>query len=159
MVLDEFAVLGHMQSIETAAGLVAGFGVKLWVVLQDLTQAKRHYRDSWETFISNAGIATFWGNTDRTTLEYISERLGQTGVRIQQPSGATPNARLAGASATREELRVQRLLAGDEAARVLAKDHWRILVLAAGERPVILQRIRYYDDENFVGRFDSADVE
>jgi type IV secretion system protein VirD4 len=50
MILDEFHVLGHMKSLETAAGLMAGFGVKLWVVLQDLTQIKRDYRDSWETF-------------------------------------------------------------------------------------------------------------
>ena len=37
-VLEEFPSLGHMRSIETAAGLMAGFGVKLWSVLQDLTQ-------------------------------------------------------------------------------------------------------------------------
>ena len=31
--LDEFAVLGHMQSVERAAGQIAGFGVKLWPVI------------------------------------------------------------------------------------------------------------------------------
>ncbi len=31
-VLDEFPALGHMQAIETAAGLMAGFGVKLWTI-------------------------------------------------------------------------------------------------------------------------------
>ena len=155
MVLDEFPVLGHMKAVETAAGLMAGFGVKLWVVLQDLSQVKRLYRDSWETFISNAGVATFWANSDQTTLNYISERLGQTSVRTVQPSGATPGARLSGASPTREDLRVQRLLASDEAARVLARDKWRILVLAAGKRPVLLQRIRYYQDQPFAGLFDA----
>src|SRR5690606_18219425 len=33
-VLEEVPALGHMRSIETAAGLMAGFGVKLWSVLQ-----------------------------------------------------------------------------------------------------------------------------
>lgn len=154
MVLDEFPVLGHMKAIETAAGLVAGFGVKLWLVLQDLTQVKRLYRDSWETFISNAGVATFWANADQTTLNYISERLGQTSVRSVQPSGATPSARLSGASPIREDLRVQRLLASDEAARVLSRDKERILVLAIGKRPVLLQRIKYYADKPFAGLFD-----
>ena len=32
-VLDEFAALGHMESIEKAAGQIAGFGVKLWPVI------------------------------------------------------------------------------------------------------------------------------
>jgi type IV secretion system protein VirD4 len=155
MILDEFHVLGHMKALETAAGLMAGFGVKLWVVLQDLTQIKRHYQDSWETFISNAGVATFWANADQTTLEYISQRLGQTSLRIQQPTGATPGARLSGASAVREELRVQRLLSSDEAARVFAREKGRLLVLAAGKRPAILKRAMYYQDKPFAGLWDT----
>jgi len=30
--LDEFAILGHMKQIEDAAGQIAGFGVKLWLI-------------------------------------------------------------------------------------------------------------------------------
>ncbi|MCZ0963491.1 type IV secretory system conjugative DNA transfer family protein [Paracoccus benzoatiresistens] len=39
--LDVIAALGHMESIEKAAGQIAGFGVKLWPVVQDLTQLQR----------------------------------------------------------------------------------------------------------------------
>src|SRR3954449_4333336 len=78
--LDEFAVLGHMQSIERAAGQIAGFGCKLWPVIQDLTQLQRDYQKGWETFIGNAGLLTFFGNTDLTTLEHISKRLGETEI-------------------------------------------------------------------------------
>lgn len=154
LLLDEFHVLGHFKAIETSAGLVAGFGVKLWTVLQDIGQLKRHYRESWETFIANAGVLSVWGNSDQTTLEYISQRLGQTGVRIMQPSGATSGARLAGASALREELRVQRLLAPHEVESLLAREKRRVLVMAAGSRPVILQRPIYYEDKPFAGLFD-----
>jgi type IV secretion system protein VirD4 len=78
--LDEFAVLGHMQPIERAAGQIAGFGVKLWPVIQDLTQLQRDYEKAWETFMGNAGLLTFFGNTDLTTLEHVSKRLGDTEV-------------------------------------------------------------------------------
>ena len=74
--LDEFAALGHMESIEKAAGQVASFGVKLWPVIQDLTQLQRDYKEAWETFMGNAGLLTFFGNTDLTTLDHISKRLG-----------------------------------------------------------------------------------
>lgn len=154
MVLDEFPVLGHMKSIETAAGLVAGFGVKLWVILQDLGQIERHYKASWQTFISNSGVVTFWSNTDGRTLHYISERLGQTSIRVEQPTGATPSQRLSGASGIREEMRVQKLLAEDEVQRVMARENRRLLVFAAGQRPVILQRIVYYQDGPFDGLYD-----
>lgn len=76
--LEEFASLGHMEMIETAAGYAAGFGVKLWVILQDLAQLKRHYKQGWETFLGNAGVIQAFGNSDLTTLEYISKKLGQT---------------------------------------------------------------------------------
>jgi type IV secretion system protein VirD4 len=155
MVLDEFPVLGQVKSVETAAGLMAGFGVKLWVVLQDLGQIKRLYRDSWETFIGNAGIAMFWSNSDKTTLDHLSERLGQTAVRLEQSNDTTMSQKLGGATGRREELRVQRLAAPHELEKILKRQEQRVLVIASGEAPVILQRIQYYDDPPFAGMFDT----
>ena len=60
--------------------IVAGFGVKLWVILQDLNQLKSLYENRWETFLGNAGTLTAFGNADVTTLEYLSKRLGETEV-------------------------------------------------------------------------------
>lgn len=79
-VMDEFAALGRLEAIEKAAGLMAGYGVKLWPILQDLGQIKRHYRESWETFLGNAGVLQFFANTDLTTLEWLSKRMGQTEI-------------------------------------------------------------------------------
>ena len=78
--LDEFATLNRMESVETAAGQIAGFGVKLWPIVQDLTQLQRDYREAWETFMGNAGLLTFFGNTDLTTTKHIAERLGDIEV-------------------------------------------------------------------------------
>jgi type IV secretion system protein VirD4 len=87
-VLDEFAAIGRMEVIEKAAGLMAGYGVKLWTILQDLGQLKRHYKESWETFLGNAGVLQFFANADMTTLEWISKRLGQTEV-MRETVGAS----------------------------------------------------------------------
>jgi len=38
--LDEFAALGHLASIERAMGLMAGDGVQLWPILQDIHQLR-----------------------------------------------------------------------------------------------------------------------
>jgi type IV secretion system protein VirD4 len=154
MVLDEFAVLGHMKSIEVAAGLMAGFGVKLWVVLQDMTQIKRLYKESWETFVGNAGVTTFWSNADKTTLDYVSEKLGQTAVLLERKNDTTMQQRLGGATGARDELRVQKLAAPHELEEMLERGTRRLLVKAAGQSPVILQRIHYYEDKPFAGLFD-----
>ncbi len=154
VVLDEFPVLGHMNSVEKAAGLMAGFGVKLWVVLQDLSQIEGLYKKSWQTFIGNAGIMTFWANVDKYTLDYLSDKLGQTGVKLEQSNDTTMQQRLGGATGRREELRVQKLAAPHELEKLLRRNEQRVLVIAAGESPVILQRIQYYDDPPFAGLFD-----
>jgi type IV secretion system protein VirD4 len=78
--LDEFATMNRMESIEAAAGHIAGFGVKLWPVIQDLTQLQRDYREAWETFMGNAGLLTFFSNTDLTTTEHIAKRLGDVEI-------------------------------------------------------------------------------
>lgn len=155
MVLDEFPVLGHLKSVETAAGLMAGFGVKLWVVVQDVGQLARLYKDSWETFIGNAGVMTFWSNTDKKSLDYVSDKLGQTAVLVEQTNEVTIQQRFAGGTGRREELRVQRLAAPNELEKLLDRDKRRVLVIVAGQSPVILKRILYYADKPFAGKFDS----
>lgn len=154
LVLDEFPVLGNMKSIETAAGLMAGFGVKLWLVVQDIGQLSRLYKDSWETFIGNAGVMTFYSNLDKKTLDYLSDKLGQTAVLVEQSNDTTLSQRHAGGTGRREELRVQRLAAPNELEKLLNRDNRRVLVIAAGQSPVILQRMLYYEDKPFVGQFD-----
>lgn len=79
-ILDEFPILGHIKKIESAVGFMAGFGLKLWTFLQDLSQLQRDYPKSWETFLANAGICQFFGNSDRSTLEYISKNLGEVEI-------------------------------------------------------------------------------
>jgi type IV secretion system protein VirD4 len=72
--LEEFPVLGHMQLMESAAAYFPGFGVKLWAVLQDISQLRRHYPSSWETFLGNASVVQCFANADQATLDYIARR-------------------------------------------------------------------------------------
>ena len=73
--MEEFAVLGHMEIMERTAAYFPGFGVKLWAVLQDTTQLRRYYQNSWESFLGNAGLVQCFANGDQSTLEYISNAL------------------------------------------------------------------------------------
>lgn len=156
MLLDEFSVLGYMRSIEAAAGQIAGHGVKLWTVLQDLGQIKRLYKDSWETFVGNSGVVTFFGNSDAFTLEYISKKLGRSSLEILRPSGATASAILGGARTTREEVREAALMEPHEAQQVLAREKRRLLVLPAGGGPLMVERVIYHEPaaKAFAGRWD-----
>jgi type IV secretion system protein VirD4 len=73
--MEEFATLGHLEIMERAAAYFPGFGVKLWVILQDITQLQRYYKSGWETFLGNAGLVQLFANGDEETLRYVAGRL------------------------------------------------------------------------------------
>ena len=79
--LDEFPQLGHMQAVETGVQLNAGFGIKFWIIVQNITQLKQHYRDNWETFAS-AGAVTAYAPRDPTTSKYLSELAGERTIEV-----------------------------------------------------------------------------
>jgi type IV secretion system protein VirD4 len=78
--LDEMAALGRLAMVEQAYGLMAGFGMQLWGIVQDLSQLKRLYGDGWETFVGNSGVLQYFGSRDRMTAEYFSALCGVTTV-------------------------------------------------------------------------------
>jgi type IV secretion system protein VirD4 len=158
-VLEEFHVLGHMQQLETAAALVAGFGMRLLIVLQDLTQLRRHYKDGWETFLGNAGIMIFFGNNDMTTLEHISKRCGQTSLIVERKSQVTTEQRAGGATGASWSLEVRELLTAEEASRFFARDdiQQRQLVIRSGWPPAIIQRVKYDKHELFRGKYEEPE--
>ena len=86
MLIDEFFQLGNLKSIENAMGMAAGFGVQLWPVLQDLSQLKGLYPDTWQTFLSNAAVRMFFGPRDEQTADYISRQSGKTVQRVVSTS-------------------------------------------------------------------------
>lgn len=141
--LEEFAALGNLRSVETAAGYMAGFGVKLWAVLQDLTQLKRHYQHTWETFLGNAGLIQAFGNVDATTTDYLSKLAGQTTIEEEKRGFVSSSSMQHGDLGVRFDLRSVPLLAPDEITYYFARDTHRQMVLVPGEKPVYMQRMPF----------------
>jgi type IV secretion system protein VirD4 len=142
-VLEEFASLGYMRTIEAAAGLVAGFGVKLWPVLQDLTQLKTNYPNSWETFLGNAGIIQAFANNDLMTAEHLSKRIGTTTVIERQQVRVSGGAMSQGDSGQRETPRQVNLLDPNEITHHFARETGRQLILVPGRPPIYMQRLNH----------------
>jgi type IV secretion system protein VirD4 len=158
MCLDEFAVLGKMRAIEDAAGQIAGFGVKLWPILQDLGQLKSLYAERWQTFLGNAGVMQVFANSDAFTLDYISKRLGTTSLIVRNKSETSDQ------DQTRTDRRghswqaqTQPLMTPEEIARFFGRDddQLRQLVIWSGYDPIILARAKYDSHELFAGAFDA----
>ena len=153
--MDEFAVLDHLSSIEKAAGQIAGFGVKLWPILQDLSQLKSVYKDRWETFMGNAGLLQFFGNNDLTTLEYLSKRLGKSTILRISKGEISVDQSADGWTGETPHLEVTELMTADEIGSFFSRQSNAQLLLWPGADPIALDRVRYFDHPFFTGKFDA----
>lgn len=147
-ILEEFPALGHMRQIEAAAGLMAGYGVKLWTIIQDLSQLKALYRDSWETFLGNAGAVQAFANTDPTTLEYISRSLGNLQISEAQENQLTQSQAMAGAQGRSDTSRTVPLLAPFEVAQYASRESNQQYALLAGKPPAYIERLSHQEVKN-----------
>jgi len=82
MMIDEFFQLGPMPSIVNTLTYAPGFGLRLWLIIQDLNQLKANYPKSWETILGACGIKQFFGFNDLTTAKYVSDFLGESEVDV-----------------------------------------------------------------------------
>lgn len=146
MLLDEMHTLGHMSALETAAGLVAGFGVRLWSIWQDLNQLKHLYKDRWETFMGNAGIVQFFGVNDMTTLKYISDRLGKSSILSINQGEISTQQSVQGFSGESKTIQGSPLLSPDEVAYFFSRQSENQLVIFPGADPIFMKRLPFYHD-------------
>lgn len=81
LMLDEYPALAEGDGFPIIARNMAmfrGYGIKLWSVWQDLSQAERIYGRHWESFAANAGVLQSFQPQDLKTAAYLSERSGIT---------------------------------------------------------------------------------
>lgn len=139
--MEEFPVLKRMAVMESAAAYMPGFGVRLWAVLQDLTQLTHYYRDTWETFLGNAGVRQFFANSDKKTLDYISDCCGSLSF-VRGSIGAIDPQNEKGA---RDYIAKERLAYGHEIAKIFSRDTGLQCLLLAGESPMAISRLTHDD--------------
>ncbi len=140
LMLEEFAALQRLEVVERAAGFIAGSGVRLWTILQDLSQLKGHYKTSWETFIGNTGVLQVFGNMDLATTGHVSKMLGNATVLERQDIRVSGSAMDHGDLGIRETPRSVPLLEPFEIVSHFARPTWRQLILSPGRPPIYMER-------------------
>jgi len=154
--LDEFAQLGRMTAIEDAISLVRGFGVALWLFLQDMDQLKIYPKRG--SFIANA-TSQFFNTRDLETAKYVSDSLGKATIEFETANaGKSGGSNVGGSggsfnrgksSGVSQQFAGRELLTPDEVMR-----ERRAIVFVAGEPAWLLDRIDYRTDAEYRGAFD-----
>lgn len=89
--IDEFPVLGRVDSIVTDIALVRGAGLDVTLIVQGLDQLRALYGASADTIIGNCGYKWFCNIKDLQTADYVSKALGQMTVRTVSETVSSAN--------------------------------------------------------------------
>jgi len=139
--LDEFANLGYMQNIKEAVSLGGGYGLTMWLILQDLAQLRREYSSEWESFLANCEVIQAFAIQDPFTSQKMAQLLGEMSI-WQRRLNKGNRYRLDQMNMGYEESS-RPLLKPDELRR-LHPD--RQLLLVRPYQPVVANKFLYYKD-------------
>jgi type IV secretion system protein VirD4 len=149
--LDEFAALGRLEAVERAMGLMAGYGLQLWPILQDMSQLKDLYGARANTFVANAGVLQTFGVNDFETAKWLSQMIGRETTGYQTESHKPGDA-----PSTSYNVTARDLMTPDEIMQIPP----HVQLLRVQGKPVILARkLRYFADREFDGLYPSPDAQ
>ena len=76
-ILDEFANIGQIPDFEKVISVIRSREISTNVILQNISQLKTLYKDTWETIIGTSDVFLYLGGMEQSTHEYISKLLGK----------------------------------------------------------------------------------
>jgi type IV secretion system protein VirD4 len=148
--IDEFPALGYMENIEEGIGYLAGYGISLWVFIQDMSQLKASY-DKWESFIANCAVRAAFGTNDLETAKTLSDMLGTTTITTKGSGSSKDSGQLLGGNKSTNISETSRqLMTPDEVMRLPYDSQ---LIFVQGQKPIMADKIFYFSDPAFKGKF------
>ncbi|MGB0360384.1 MAG: type IV secretory system conjugative DNA transfer family protein [Endozoicomonas sp.] len=161
LMLDEFASLKRLSVIETALSFMAGYGIKAYLIVQDIQQILKEYSRE-EGILGNCHIRIAYSPNKVETAEVLSKMSGQTTIVRKQLTISGKRFGLMQGQSSESLQEVQRpLITADEVMRLPApiKDSGDkilkagdMLVFASGHAPIYGKQILYFLDPTFSAR-------
>lgn len=139
--LDEFPQFGRLNNMQSAMAVMAGYGLKVLMVSQDLKMLNNAYGKD-HSILSNCGVRVFFTPNDLETADNISNELGSKTIKVQSHSD---NGKVFSSSTSTSEI-ARNLMTKDE---VLHLNKNKELVLVSGSDPILTKRVKYYEEDYF----------
>lgn len=162
LMLDEFPTLGKIEVFEEALAYIAGYGMKAYIITQDVSQLYKAYTRE-ESIISNCHVRVAYAPNKLETAEWMSKMTGNTTVVKEQvtTSGKRFGAVLDNVSRSYQEVK-RPLMEPDEIMRLPGPvkdatgekivEAGEMLVFVAGHSVIRGRQILYFSDPVFSKR-------
>jgi len=164
MMLDEFPSLGKLEILQEALAFLAGYGIKCYLICQDINQLKSRETGYGpdETITSNCHVQNAYPPNRVETAQHLSKLTGQTTIVKEQitTSGRRTSALLGQVSVTMTETG-RPLLTEDECLRMPGpkkdsegriSEGGDMVIYVAGYPAIYGRQILYFKDDVFSAR-------
>lgn len=141
IILDEMAGIGRFDLVEDVLLEGRAFGLKIIGIAQTIASLKKVYFREIDTILSSS-LLMFMEVTTPENLTYVGQKLGSKTVFTESDSKSKQNR----SDSQTTSVAKRDLLTTDEINR-LYDDY--VIVFATRQRPLILQKIRYYEDSRY----------
>lgn len=161
LMLDEFPTLGKLDTFESALAYIAGYGMKAYLITQDVQQLYKAYTPN-ESIISNCHVRIAYAPNKVETAEWMSKMAGVTTVVKEQISTSGKRFGAVMEQVSRSYQEVSRpLMTADEIMRLPGpvknskgdiEQPGEMLVFVAGQPVIRGRQILYFLDPTFSKR-------
>ena len=149
MIIDEASSLQKLPILQEALGYVAGYGIRLFMLVQDITQVEELYGDK-QSFDSGAEVRIVYAPNKIETAEKLARMSGKTTVTEENASasrevmGWKPGSVSVSTNKTARDL-----ITADE---FMMLDDMDVVVFVKGQPPIYGRKAFYYENEVLLGR-------
>ena len=147
--LDEFPTLGKMDFLAKSMGILAGLGMRFFIVVQMYTQILDLYGQH-NSFMANCRYKIIYAPQEQSDCEMFSKMMGKESVRNDNlsVSGSRYGVALNNLNVSSQEV-VRDLMNPDELAKLPYTD---CIVMAEGMPPYMGKKNAYYNDDRVKSR-------
>ena len=150
--MDEFPSLGRMTQFEQGIAYLAGYRVRLFLIIQDIPQLEANYgRSGMNVFMGNSKLRITFASNSYETADLISRYLGTFGADNESNSRSRKEGITleTGYKSTSESHVARPLLLPQEILQLSPEDE---IVMVEGAPPILARKIRYFEDSAFKNR-------
>jgi type IV secretion system protein VirD4 len=140
LLLDEFYTLGRMSSLASKIAVSAGYGFRMAIVLQNISQLDETYGKAMrETLVAGAALKLFVAINDNETAKYVSDALGTY--------TATHTTKMMGAGLSQSRVSLGHMAAPLRRPQELTRmPRDRSILLVANARPFDIGKVYFFRD-------------
>jgi type IV secretion system protein VirD4 len=155
LVHDEFASMGRVGAISSAAAFLAGYNLRLLTVVQAMSQLDSVYGDKEaRTFATNHGLQILFAPREQRDAEEYSAMLGHFTERATSRGRSRSFSSHGHTTVSRNESDHRRALLLPQEFKELGSE--RLVAIVENCKPILAEKIRYHREKAFAARLRPA---